>query len=189
MDPILQQIIAFAQANGIDPRALFSQMSTSGMPGQGSKTAAPGMPAPTQMGPQGQGRMPGGPVGMAMPQGMAQGMSAGMPAPQGIAMGMPRDDRMPSMPLPGTQMNAEAGKAAFLAGKAPPSAITAKEGLSGIGGGAGNMAGFASLGAGLLSASKTPPPQMAVPQISAYRYDPRTQNLRFDPNLLTGLFA
>jgi hypothetical protein len=189
MDPILQQIIAFAQANGIDPRALFSQMSTSGMPGQASKSAAPGMPAPAQMGPQGQGRMPTGPVGVAMPQGMAQGMPAGMPAPQGIAMGMPRDDRMASAAMPNSQMNAEAGKAAFLAGKAPPSAITAKEGLSGMGGGGmGNMAGLASLGMGLLSASKTPPPQIQAPSISAYRYDPRMQNLKYDPNLLTGLF-
>jgi len=184
MDPILQQIIAFAQANGIDPRALFSQMSTSGMPGQGNKPAAPGMPAPAQMGPQGQGRMPTGPVGMVMPQGMAQGMPAGMPAPQGIAMGMPRDDRMASAAMPNSQMNAEAGKAAFLAGKAPPSAITAKEGLTGAGGGMGNMAGLASLGMGLLSASKTPPPQIQAPQISAYR----GQQFRYDPNLLTGLF-
>lgn len=186
MDQILQQILAFAQANGLDPRVLISQLGAGGgMPGQGNKPAAPGMPAPAQMGPQGQGSMPSGPVGVAMPQGMAQGTPAGMPAPQGIAMGMPRDDRMPSMPMPGGQMNAEAGKAAFLAGKAPPSAITAKEGLTGTGGGMGNMAGLASLGMGLLSASKTPPPQMATPQLMAYR----GQQFRYDPNLLTGLFA
>lgn len=186
MDQILQQILAFAQANGLDPRVLISQLSAGGgMPGQGAKPAAPAIPAPPQMGMQGQGRMPTGPVGMAMPQGMAQGMPAAMPAPQGIAMGMPRDDRMPSMPLPGGQMNAEAGKAAFLAGKAPPSAITAKEGLTGTGGGMGSMAGLASLGMGLLSASKTPPPQIQAPPITAYR----GQQFRYDPNLLTGLFA
>ena len=180
MDPILQQIIAFAQAHGLDPRVLISQMSAGGDP---TKPAAPGMPAPAAMGAQGQGRMPSGPVGVAMPQGMAQGMPAGMPAPQGIAMGMPRDDRMASAMVPATQMNAEAGKASWLAGKAPPSAITAKEGLTGTGG--ANMAGLASLGLGLLSASKTPPPQLAIPQLAAYR----GQRFQYDPNLLTGLFA
>lgn len=183
MDPILQQILAFAQAHGLDPRAVIAQMGGGGS--DPTKPAAPAMQGqmPMQMGMQGQGRMPSGPVGVAMPQGMAQGMPAGMPAPQGISMGMPRDDRMGMAPMPGAQINAEAGKASFLTGKAPPSAITAKEGIAGVGGGAANMAGIASLGAGLLSAAQAkpaPPP----PDLKAYR----GQRFQFDPNLLTGLF-
>jgi len=187
MDPILQQILAFAQAHGLDPRAVIAQMGGGGG-SDPTKPAAPAMQGqmPMQMGMQGQGRMPSGPVGVAMPQGMAQGMPAGMPAPQGISMGMPRDDRMGMAPMPGAQINAEAGKASFLTGKAPPSAITAKEGITGAGGAGGSaasMAGLASLGLSLLSSAQSkpaPPP----PDLKAYR----GQRFQFDPNLLTGLF-
>lgn len=193
MDPILQQIIAFAQAHGLDPRALIAQMGAGGG-GDPSKPAAPQMPAtaPMQMGAQGQGRMPSGPIGVAVPQGMAQGMPAGMPAPQGISMGMPRDDRMASAamaaPAPTAQINAQGSKGSWLSGGAPPSAITAKEGVTGAGG-AGSMAGLASLGASLFAASKKEAPKMDIPQLTAYRYDPRLQNFKYDPNLLTGLLG
>ena len=182
MDPILQQILAFAQAHGLDPRAVMAQMGGGGS--DPTKPAAPAMQGqmPMQMGMQGQGRMPSGPVGVAMPQGMAQGMPAGMPAPQGISMGMPRDDRMGMAPMPGAQINAEAGKASFLTGKAPPSALTAKEGIAGVGGGAGNTAGLASLGLSLFSAAQ-PKPSRPPPELKAYR----GQRFQFDPNLLTGL--
>lgn len=181
MDPILQQILAFAQAHGLDPRAVIAQMGGGSDP---TKPAAPAMQGqmPMQMGMQGQGRMPSGPVGVAMPQGMAQGMPAGMPAPQGISMGMPRDDRMGMAPMPGAQINAEAGKASFLTGKAPPSALTAKEGIAGVGGGAGNTAGLASLGLSLLSSAQSKPSR-PPPELKAYR----GQRFQFDPNLLTGL--
>ena len=181
MDPILQQILAFAQAHGLDPRAVMAQMGGGGS--DPTKPAAPAMQGqmPMQMGMQGQGRMPSGPVGVAMPQGMAQGMPAGMPAPQGISMGMPRDDRMGMAPMPGAQINAEAGKASFLTGKAPPSALTAKEGIAGVGG-AGNTAGLASLGLSLFSAAQ-PKPSRPPPELKAYR----GQRFQFDPNLLTGL--
>jgi hypothetical protein len=182
MDPILQQIMAFAQAHGLDPRALIAQMG-------GGASAAPQMPPTAPM----QGRMPSGPVGVAVPQGMAQGMPAGMPTPQGISMGMPRDDRMPG--------------ASFLAGPKPPALSTmqgaTQPGLSGrdIPGqkealanyktpGAGmDTAGMAALGASLFAASKKEAPKMEIPQLSAYRYDPRVQNFKYDPNLLTGLLG